>query len=414
VRRVVRLAARLLIEAILAAHSLATGLGRWLRRRPRPVPEGGLDVLLTGTFHSENWIGAHLGPLAQSRHCARVWLVTTTAAPPLEKVVVVRPPAWLVRIAGGVPARLATFLWLAVRRRPDLVGGFHLLLNGLVAAMVSSVAGCRSLYFCVGGPEEFREGGLHGENRLFALLEVPHPTIERRLIEATRRFDLVVTMGQGAARFFRERSPQGRVEVVPGGIDEKRFHPGRSLRDLDLILVGRLVPIKRIDIFLDAVARVSERRPQTKAAVIGDGPLRAALEEQVRRLGLVDRVVFMGQRADVEEHLRRARVFCLTSDSEGLALSVMEAMSCATPAVVSRVGDLPDLVEEGVNGYLVESRLPEAFARRFLDLLEDPALWQAASQAALQTAARYSTAATVDRWNDILATMAEKQGRSAR
>ncbi len=395
-----RALAWLLIQTILAVHRAATA---W-RRAPRAglVPTEGADVLLTGTFYSENWIGAHIGPLARSRHCRRVLLVTTTSAAEFDKLEVIRPHPRLQALLGGVPARLLTFAWTAIRRRPQVVGGFHLLINGLVAGVVAPLAGARSLYFCVGGPEEFREGGIHGENRLFSLLEKPDLAIEERLIEATRRFSLVVTMGQGAARFFREHGARGQVEVVPGGIDGSRFFPGSEPRTIDLLLVGRLVPIKRVDLFLQAVALAAERRPGLTAAVIGDGPLKAALEAQAVSLGLTERVAFLGRRSDVEDHLRRARLFVLTSDSEGLALSVMEAMTCGVPAIVPHVGDLPDLVQDGRNGYLVKSRAPEAYAERFLDLLEDPERWSTFSQNALEDAGDYSVAATTSRWDRIL------------
>jgi L-malate glycosyltransferase len=132
-------------------------LSGWLGRvfaRIQPGAGRELDILVTGTFYSDNWIRSHLLPLAASQACRRLTIVTVHPMGAIPKVEVVRPPALLVRLVGGVVARLAVFAWVAMRSRPDVVGGFHLLFNGLVAGIVARLVGARSLYFSVGGPTE--------------------------------------------------------------------------------------------------------------------------------------------------------------------------------------------------------------------------------------------------------------------
>ena len=92
--------------------------------------------------------------------------------------------------------------------------------------------------------------------------------------------------------------------------------------------------MKRVDHFHQAQARVARARPEACAFVVGDGPLLDDLQRQARDLGLADRVTFAGHQADVEGWLKQARVFVLTSDSEGLSLALMEGMLCGLPAVV--------------------------------------------------------------------------------
>lgn len=370
-------------------------------RPRRPGPGRGCDVLLTGTFHSTNWIEAHLKPLAASPLCASVRVVSATPLPPIAKVIPIHPPAWLVRAAGAVPARLLLFAWTALRARPHVIGGFHLLVNGLLAALLARLVGARSIYFCVGGPMEVLEGGIHAENRLFALLGAPDAVVERRLVRAVSAFDLVITMGRRAADYFRRRGVRARFEVLPGGIDAARFAPGAGPRRADLLFVGRLAPVKCADIFLRAVAIAARERPDLTAAVVGDGPLRPALERLAQDLRIADRVAFAGQEKDVAAWLRGARVLVLTSESEGLPLSVMEALTCGVPAVVADVGELADLVADGVNGFLVGSRDPAAFAARALEALE-PARNAALSRAARRSARGHDIAAARGRWDLVL------------
>jgi glycosyltransferase involved in cell wall biosynthesis len=297
---------------------------------------------------------------------------------------------------------MLTFMWLAIRHRPDIVGGFHLLVNGLVAGLLARLVGARSLYFCVGGPMEVLGGGVWAENRIFGLLETPDPMVERGLIRAVGELDLVVTMGTGAVTFFRQHGVDTDFRVISGSIDTKRFSPTSAPRPIDLILVGRLAVIKRIDLFLRAVGLVAKRVPTVTAVVVGDGPLRGPLERLSRELGIQDRVSFAGHQSKVEDWLRRARVFVLTSDSEGLALSVMEAMASGLPAVVSDVGDLGDLVVDGVNGHLVTERSPEAFAERIVELLTDEARRVAMSRAAISSAQRYEPDAVARQWEGAI------------
>jgi L-malate glycosyltransferase len=377
-------------------------------RRLRPTarcrhPGPGCRVLLTGTFHSSNWIHAHLAPLAAAKACAAVTVVSLTPVPALPKVELRRPPDWLIRACGRVPSRLVTFCWVALRERPCFVGGFHLLVNGLVAALVACLVGARSVYFCVGGPAEVEGGGIGSENRLFGTMGAPDAVVERRLVTAVGAFDAIVTMGTSAARFFRERGVDVPIHVVAGGIDEKRFATGNSAPTVDLIMVGRLAPIKRVDLFLAAMACALRSLPGLTAVVVGEGALRPDLEKQSRALGLEGRVRFVGHQVDVGPWLARVRALVLSSDSEGLPLSVMEAMTAGLPVVVSRVGDLPDLVEDGVSGFLVEGRTPEAFSEKIVAVLRDDILRARLGEAARRAARRYTIDAAARKWEAILA-----------
>jgi phenylacetate-CoA ligase len=391
---------RLVMWLYHLALAPAARLGRWFRHRTDSA--AGYDILLTGTFYSDNWIASHVRPLAAVQGCRRIWIVSTYPVPNIPNVVAVCPSRRLQKLIGPVPARLLTFIWTALRRRPAFVGGFHLLVNGLVAGFMARLIGARSIYFCVGGPTEVLDGGVRGENRLFSQMETPDPVVERHLIRAVGAFDLVVTMGTTAVDFFRRHGVRTRFQVVSGGIDASRFEPCDSAPVIDLILIGRLARVKRIDRFLEAVRLVAEACPHVKAAIIGDGELRQPLEQLAGQLGLADTVSFVGHQRDVEQWLKRARLFVLTSDSEGLSLALMEAMMCGLPAVVSDVGDLRDLVQHGVNGYLVPTGSARAFATQIINLLTNEQRRRAFSRAARQAALRHETGAVTRRWAEIL------------
>ena len=395
--------ASVLCWGLILGLRLALAFARRIGRRASTSPWRG-RIVLTGMFVSDGWVRAHVAPLATAAAIERIWVVTDRHMLTLPKTVYVCPPRWLQRIVGRVPARSVWCLATVLRHRPDAVGGFHLLLNGMVALVSARLVGARAMYFCVGGWTETWGGGARSENRLFRRLGQDQPPMERAILRFVQAMDLTLTMGSRAREYLRAHGVTSPIEVVSGGVDmpSPPSDATTASPSYDIAFVGRLVPIKRVDVLLNAVAHLARDRPEIRAVLVGDGPLRSTLEAQAVRLGIVKNVTFAGQQVDVAAWLRRARVFVLPSDSEGLALSVLEAMMCGLPAVVSDVGDLGDVVHSGVNGWRVPRREAAAFADRIAALLDDESDHAAFSMAARRAAASYTVQATADRWNTIL------------
>lgn len=393
----------LLLRALLRVYTATLRRLIASRSRKRVPLNDACEILLTGTFYSDNWIRAHVQPLAMSKCCRRLRFVATRTLPPMTNVEVVIPPAWLMRLVGGVSARLVVFFWLGVRTKPHIVGGFHLLVNGLVASLLAPIVGARSVYFCGGGPREVVGGGYNTESRIFRRLERPDPVIEQLLLDAVATFDLVIAMGSGAKRFFQSRGVRAPIAIISGGLRTEPLSNRAHPRDVDLILVARLSAIKRVDLFLRAVQNVRRTRPETTAVVVGDGPLRMDLEQFAHDLGLGDAVRFTGHHPQPADWMKRAKIFALTSEAEGVSLALMEAMSCGLPAVVPRIGDLSDVVENGVNGFLVPEGSPEAFADAYAALLTNPTRLATFAHAARLSAARHDVRRVSETWDAILA-----------
>ena len=360
-------------------------------------------VVLTGTFFADNWVEAHVRPLALSPSCEHVWVAADRPFVPMEHVTYVCAPWWLRRLIGRTPARSLVFVLTAFLHRADVVGGFHLLCNGLLALLVARMLGGRALYFCVGGWAEFVDGGVHGGNHLFARIGREDRQLEHVLLRAVRQFDLIATMGTGARELLLQRGVKSPVFVMPGGIDPERYVSGAAQPHYDLVTICRVVPVKRLDVFLEVVRLVAERIPDVRAVIVGDGSELETLKTRTHTLGLDEHVHFPGRQQNTEQWLDDARVFVLTSDSEGLALSLMEAAMMGLPAVVSDVGDLGDLVVDGVNGWRPPPRRAELFAERIVKLLTDDDLYKDYARAARQRAMVNSVEAITSRWGDILA-----------
>ena len=165
-----------------------------------------------------------------------------------------------------------------------------------------------------------------------------------------------------------------RTVVIPNAVDvagARRFRPAGRERPL-LIAVGRLKAPKD---FLTLVRALGKLPPDAfDALIVGEGPDRSRLEEEIGSLGLLGRIRLTGERRDVPELLAGADVFVLQSASEGMPVSVLEAMAAGLPVVASRVGGVPEQVDDGGTGLLVEPGDPDALAAALGRLLEDGAL----------------------------------------
>jgi glycosyltransferase involved in cell wall biosynthesis len=133
--------------------------------------------------------------------------------------------------------------------------------------------------------------------------------------------------------------------------------------------------------FLKAAALTLQEAPRTYFVLAGDGPERRKLEHLARELGIVDRVRFLGVVANVPAILKTVDVSVLSSVHEALPLTLLEAMAAARPVVTTDVGSVCEIVEDGVNGFVVPSGATEQFAQAILRLLRDPELARRFGQA---------------------------------
>lgn len=195
--------------------------------------------------------------------------------------------------------------------------------------------------------------------------------------------DAIICNGEAVQSFILRHygAPMGRTAVIYNGLDLDRFAPftrggkvaGQRQDGRLVITVGRLVPQKDLDLFLEAARLVANRKAGIRFLIVGDGPCREPLERYASRIGLDGKVSFLGERADVPQLLQAADVFWLTSAWEGLPNVLLEAMACGKPIVTRDVGACREAVGHGVNGYLVPTRDSERFAEHTLALLANPA-----------------------------------------
>ncbi len=230
---------------------------------------------------------------------------------------------------------------------------------------------------------------------------------------ALRRADRIIAVSHAQAEWLREYygPSTAPIDVLPNGIEPERFADLAAARErgaagghaprndavfasvdavraqLDqavrteheipanaglIVSVARLAEVKRLDILIAAMASDRLRAINAHLVLVGDGQMREALVRQAEEAGLRTRVHFAGTRSDIRPYLAAASVMCLSSRSEAQPIAILEAMASGLPVVATRVGGIPEMVEDGVTGLLVEPGDPELLARALERALTDP------------------------------------------
>jgi glycosyltransferase involved in cell wall biosynthesis len=153
------------------------------------------------------------------------------------------------------------------------------------------------------------------------------------------------------------------IKVIHNGVDLQQFSCSGPNSAGPAITVARLSPEKDLAFLLRAVVHLLEPLSEFRLEIAGEGPCKAKLLQMAQSLGIADRVVFLGERFDIPELLSRARLYVLASRTEGVSLTLLEAMSRGLPVVATCVGGTAEIVVHGKTGLLVSSRDAAALAR---------------------------------------------------
>jgi glycosyltransferase involved in cell wall biosynthesis len=226
----------------------------------------------------------------------------------------------------------------------------------------------------------------------------------------------VVTVSQSNADYIGRTFgvPPSHIHIIPCGVDTERFQPASAIGLMPetplIVCVARQVTVKNLGLLLDACSLLAMRGTNFRCVLVGDGPCRGELEEKRARLGLGGFVQMPGaaEQADVLKWWQRASIGVLTSDNEGMPVSLMEAAACGVPVAATAVGGVPELVADGATGLLVPPNDAGALTAALERLLGEPGLRTRLGTAARQRAEKkFSVRRQVDQllalWSEILA-----------
>lgn len=269
----------------------------------------------------------------------------------------------------------------------------HLLRADLYAGLAARLARTRAVVSTVHALGEFRRSR---KRRLDGLLD--------QLSRLWPTHWVAVSHAVKADAVKRLRRPGSWVTVIHNGIEPERFKPNpaerQRIRDewqLDrdmplIVVVARLSYEKGLPTLLQAASRLRRTHPKAVVAIVGDGPLRAELTDQINDSGLPDSVRLIGFRQDIASVLSAADVACLPSYMEGFPNALLEACAAELPVVATKVGGIPELVVAGRTGLLVEPHRPDELAEALERVLSEPELARQLGRAARERIETHFTA----------------------
>lgn len=231
-----------------------------------------------------------------------------------------------------------------------------------------------------------------------------------------------VVQTQHIKNYYSKRI-QKKTHIIYNPVNEKVFQvkvDGLKVKDREevegeerlnrIISVGRLYPQKNQKMMIEAFAQISERYPDWKLVIYGEGPERDSLESLVSNLKsqVSSRISLPGRCETVIEEVAKSKVFCLSSDYEGMSNAMIEALCVGTPVISTRVSGTDELIRDGENGLLVDIGDTEGLAKAFEILLSNQELREQIGKEGQKSATKFKTDTIVDQWEKLIIKHVEK------
>ena len=246
--------------------------------------------------------------------------------------------------------------------------------------------------------------------------------VDRLLVSRTH---CLVGNSQAVVDFYRPLGyPDSKLRVIPNGVEvppTPQQIRSEFLNELKLpenaklaMFVGRLAPQKRVTDLLWSMQLLRQADPRAYLVIVGDGPLRASLEQYAREVESISHVRFLGHRSDAASLLHHADVVWLASEFEGMSNSLMEAMACGRPIVATAIPPNQELIQHGTHGYLVNVGDTAGFAQFTLKLLNDSDLSSRLETASRErVATELSVPRMIERYVELYRSVGEPRGRGS-
>ena len=193
------------------------------------------------------------------------------------------------------------------------------------------------------------------------------------LLRVTRRIDRVIPVSKdGIEELLAHNFSLEKICLIPNGVDGKRFQPlDKNSAGQNITFIGRMDKQKGVEYLIDAFCQVAKDHPVAKLTLVGDGPIKRELEEQVGRCGLSEKVNFTGFVEDIREYYYHTDILVLPSLAEGMSNVLLEGMACALPIITTAIGGNVDLIDDNETGLLIPPKNAAALKEAIMTLLNN-------------------------------------------
>lgn len=223
------------------------------------------------------------------------------------------------------------------------------------------------------------------------------------------RADWLVVQTEHIKRFFKGNMAR-KTSIILNPVNDQVFHITPCEKENTIISVARLFPQKSQHVLIEAFAQVSNRFPDWKLVIYGEGPRRKSLQLIIERLQLTGRVLLPGRTEKVIDKLNQAKIFALSSEYEGLSNAMLEAVCVGLPIVSTRVSGTDELVQDGVNGYVVDTGNVKAIAQALERLMENGQMIEQFGNESKRLAEQFRLDTIVHEWLRLIKQVVKNNG----
>lgn len=222
-----------------------------------------------------------------------------------------------------------------------------------------------------------------------------------------RKTDFITVTGHPMKQEMINQGLDGnKIEILPHPIDLDRFPLNQTENTkYSCVFIGELIHRKRVDIILEAFAKVVKSQPESKLCIVGDGPLKPALMQQAETLGIAHLVDFQGFQSNVQPYLQAAKILVIASESEGFPFSMVEGICCGLIPITTPVGTICDHITNNVNGLIFPTNDVDALANRITSILTDDKLYSQIKEGVLKLRDNFSYSKATEIWDKWFSTM---------
>lgn len=338
-----------------------------------------------GTFQ------AKFNPLSQIEEIDQLYVVRKSPGPKIDKLTYIILP----KICKYAPINLIiTPLYLsyyALKLKPKYLIGYHFAMHAPFVYIASKLTGV---------PYIFCQTGADSQTYLYK------PYIKYWVRKILNNCYYINTPGNESLKYWKDHDIKAPIQVLHSTIDTNVFKETNAIeKEYDFIFIGRLDPVKRIPLIFEGLKKlITENKNHTiKIAIVGDGPLKDELVALAKKMNIESNLDFVGFQLNVLPWLQKSKIFVMNSESEGLPVALMEAMSTKLVCVVPNINNIPSVIEDGKTGFLFNKDDQAMFAEKLKLAYDNYSEYDSLREAARQKIIdNYSYEVAQLKWSKII------------
>ena len=344
-----------------------------------------MNILVFGLLGDEKLL-SKLAPISANQKIKKIFLVRKY---PIKghKIICFCPPAFLANYSLFCESyKLLAGIYISIYHKPKYVIGIHYMLNSVLAGICSSFFKIKLILLVVENPK------LYDRNKnYFKLL---------------KRCYKIGVRGTNSQRYLESKNIEKNKIFIPHNVFE--FDPNKKDQEIlyDLIFIGTLNSDKRPDVFVELVAAVKKYMPSIRSVILGEGEMKNDILKQIKSLSLEKNIEVLGFRKNVADYLNKSKLLVMTSQTEGMPMVILEAMSFGVPCVVPNIGDITDFAINNYNSMVIKGLNIKHFSDAIVSCNNDQNLYKKLSNNSLKTIAdnkeKYSIKSIAKEWEKVI------------